>query len=583
MIRLRKWLHAVITGLSRGTARQTLPLVITMATAAGAILPVPAWPSAKTTADAVREALRTRFECAGLPTGLTVGDEPIHASETAARFFEARSFYPAWSIGQRMAPAGQDLMTAIELASAHGLASSHYHQKILQDRLQRLESSRAAETGPIVGPVVDIELLLTDAYLLLGSHLHSGRVNPESVDPEWFAARRGKDMALVLENAIITGRIVESLAALAPRQFAYERLLSTLERYRKMAPWQPLIDGPPLRINDRGPRVADLRSRLVASGDLPSVSPDPKDHELLDEELQGAVKRYQARHGLDVDGVVGKDTLIELNRPLMDRIGQILVNLERWRWMPESLGKRHVLVNIAGFEAAAVADGVRTLEMRAIVGRAYRRTPVFSDRITYMVLNPSWAVPTSIAVQDKLPLIRKDPNYLSQQNMRVFSGWGADAREIDPATVDWSAVSARGFPFRLLQEPGPLNALGTMKFMFPNRFNVYLHDTSAPELFDRSTRDFSSGCIRVEKPKELALFLLEPEGTWNEQRLSAELATKAEKTVALAEPVPVHIQYWTAWVTDDGTVHFRKDVYGRDSRVATALLEPPPDLQEHGP
>jgi murein L,D-transpeptidase YcbB/YkuD len=234
------------------------------------------------------------------------------------------------------------------------------------------------------------------------------------------------------------------------------------------------------------------------------------------------------------------------------------------------------LVNIAGFEVRAVTDGVTALDMRAIVGRPHRRTPVFSDVMSYMVLNPSWNIPPSIAVQDKLPLIRKDPSYLSQQNIKVFSGWGADARELDPADIDWAAVSAKNFPYRLRQEPGALNALGTMKFMFPNKHNVYLHDTPARELFAKSTRDFSSGCIRIEHPLDLALFLLEQDEAWNMERIKRTLATQIEQTVRLPQPVPVHIQYWTVWVADDGSVNFRRDLYGRDDRVLAALRDTPP-------
>ena len=266
-----------------------------------------------------------------------------------------------------------------------------------------------------------------------------------------------------------------------------------------------------------------------------------------------------------------------MNAPVEDRLRQIELNMERWRWLPQDLGRRHVIVNIAGFDVDVVDAGSVVMSMRAMVGRTYRRTPVFSGSMTYLVLAPFWHVPHSLAVRDQLPLIRRDRQHFSRLGIRVFQGWGADAAEIDPSSVDWSTVTARDFPYRLRQDPGPLNALGRVKFMFPNKFNVYLHDTPSRELFDRPQRDFSSGCIRVERPIELAEFLLA--GTdWSRERIEASIERRREQTIPLSEPVAVHILYWTAWVETDGTLHFRRDIYERDERLANALrAEAPTD------
>jgi murein L,D-transpeptidase YcbB/YkuD len=214
--------------------------------------------------------------------------------------------------------------------------------------------------------------------------------------------------------------------------------------------------------------------------------------------------------------------------------------------------------------------------MKAIVGQAYRRTPVFSDKITYLVLNPSWNIPRSIAVKDKLPLIQADPDYLAKQNIRVFQGSGSDLREIDPETIDWSEVHAEDFNFTLRQEPGPTNALGRMKFMFPNRYGVYIHDTPSGELFSRTRRTFSSGCIRIEKPLDLAEFLLKDDPQWTREVIVAAVDRNGEQTVRLPKPVPVHLQYWTAFVGEDGEIHFPNDIYGRHKRVRDALDSGPP-------
>jgi murein L,D-transpeptidase YcbB/YkuD len=292
---------------------------------------------------------------------------------------------------------------------------------------------------------------------------------------------------------------------------------------------------------------------------------------MFDERMEAEVKAFQATRGLEPDGVVGPATLEALNTTAEQRIRRIGVNLERWRWLPENLGDRYVLVNVADFKLEVIEQDRKVLEMKIIVGKSYRRSPVFSDRISYLVLNPRWHVPRNIAVKDKLPLIKKDPTYLAENRMKVFAGWGAETRELNPAQIDWSSVSAKNFPYRFRQEPGPRNALGQIKFMFPNRFNVYLHDTPSRELFDKNVRNFSSGCIRIQKPLDLAEYLLRGDPSWSRDKIQEELAKKRERTIKLPTPVPVHLLYWTAFVDDNKVLQFRNDIYGRDERLAKAL------------
>jgi murein L,D-transpeptidase YcbB/YkuD len=273
---------------------------------------------------------------------------------------------------------------------------------------------------------------------------------------------------------------------------------------------------------------------------------------------------------------VDAPTLAELNVAPARRVRQLELNLERWRWLPQDLGHRHILVNIAGFELDVVEDGQTVLDMRVVVGRPYRRTPVFSDTMRYLVLSPYWHVPRNIAVRDKLPLIKRDPAYLAKQELRLFAREGGTVREVDASAVDWTAVTPANFTYELRQEPGPLNALGRVKFMFPNKYNVYLHDTPARELFARASRDFSSGCIRLEKPLELAVQLLRHDPRWTRMRLDSMIAQRVERMVPLAEPVPVHLLFWTAWAAPDGSIHFRRDLYGRDARLERALVAPAP-------
>jgi murein L,D-transpeptidase YcbB/YkuD len=282
-----------------------------------------------------------------------------------------------------------------------------------------------------------------------------------------------------------------------------------------------------------------------------------------------AVKRFQERHGLDASGVVDSATRAELNVSAAVRAEQLRINLERWRWLPQDLGRRRIVVNIAAYELQVIEDDEVTLAMRVVVGRDFKRTPVFSDTVRYIVLNPYWHVPSSIAVEDVLPKIQRDPTYLERFGMHVFTP-GPNAVEVDPSTIDWSTVTADNFPYRFHQEPGRLNALGRIKFMFPNRYDVYLHDTPSRSLFTKAQRDFSHGCIRVEKPLDLAAYLMK-KSRWKRDEIERALDEGTERTIYLPRPMPIHLLYWTAWADEDGTIQFRTDINDVDRRLAAAL------------
>jgi murein L,D-transpeptidase YcbB/YkuD len=300
------------------------------------------------------------------------------------------------------------------------------------------------------------------------------------------------------------------------------------------------------------------------------------DPELFDEALELGLKRFQARYGLTADGVMDAATRRELNVSAERRVEQLEVNLERWRWLPQDLGQRHIIVNIPAFELEVVEKDAVVLSMRVVVGRPYQHTPVFSETMRYLVLNPYWHVPHGIAVQDVLTHVKRDFSYLKQQQMQIFQGWGPEARAIDPATVDWSAVTPSRFPYRVAQDPGSVNALGRIKFMFLNKFNVYLHDTPARLLFAETQRDFSHGCIRIQKPLELALYLLRKDPQWDRETLLRALNKAKDRSVPLPEPIPIHLLYWTAWAEEDGTIKFRRDIYGQDAPLLAALRAPSP-------
>jgi L,D-transpeptidase YcbB len=526
----------------------------------------------------VRELLRNRIEAGRLEAGLKVADEPIYSQHTLPAFYVNRGFETAWTVGGSPLAAIDSLITAIKRSYLEGLVPDDYHLGIIEEYVTDARNSNVAGLNFSPGLLVDIELLCTDAYLILASHYLAGKVDPATFDSHWRANRRELDLAEYLQSALDNDVIISSLNSLLPDKPGYRALRGALARYRQIereGGWPAVSEGPVMRKGDRSDRVPQLRQRLLLAGDI--AGPVDTTNTLFDEILESAVRRFQYRHGLDSDGIVGAASLRALNTSVRDRIISTEINLERWRWLPQDLGQRHIIVNIAGFDVRVIESNEIVMQMKAVVGRLYRQTPVFSGNMTYLVLSPFWNVPPTIAGQDVLPQVQRDVEYLARQNMKVFQGWGAETREVDPSTVDWSSVNRRTMPYRFRQDPGPINALGTVKFMFPNQYHVYLHDSPARELFGRAQRDFSSGCIRVEKPLELAAYLLKG-SRWTTDEIRNAMNETAERTVTLPRSIPVHLLYWTAWAEQDGTIHFRNDVYQRDGKLLDALRSVRPGI-----
>jgi murein L,D-transpeptidase YcbB/YkuD len=412
-------------------------------------------------------------------------------------------------------------------------------------------------------------------------HLYLGKVDPEKLSSQWNFASKPVDVErgfAALTRALGSGQIRETFQRARPQHAWYQRGRERLKEYRALAAaggWPVIPAGPTLKPGMTDPRVATMRARLRVTKDYgtgTAVPEAPGQDDLYDAELEAAVKRFQERHGLTADAAVGPATRAAMNVSVEDRIDQIRVNLERARWVLHEVKGDLVLVNVAGFEVAYFRDDEPVWTSRVIVGRPYRETPIFKSLITYVVFNPTWTIPPTILVKDKLPVIKRDPGYLKRNNIRVIDARG---REVDPYAVNWSQYGAgRMPPYQLRQDPGEDNALGLVKIMFPNPHMVYLHDTPAKSLFDKDERTFSSGCIRVEKAFELAERVLNEPAQWTQQTMAEVVATKKMRTVNLAKPVPVLILYWTAQPRPDGQVIFRNDVYGRDPPTLAALDAP---------
>ncbi|MCB1050209.1 MAG: L,D-transpeptidase family protein [Acidobacteria bacterium] len=494
--------------------------------------------------------------------------DPIFSVVVLPRFYQNRHYQPAWVDANGPRPLLQDLLSALDALYQEGLRPEDYHRDTLEELLQ-IWSNQGRFSGDKTGLLVDMDLLASDGFLMAGAHLLAGRIDPETIENEWNANRRDADLAEILEQALVSANLSESLQNLLPAYEGYNRLKTALSRLQSLpdpGPWVELQDPAALKPGQSNPNVLILRKRLALDG-----FDQDMDSSVYDETLLAAVKQFQLRHGLDPDGVIGKETRNALNISRQDRIRQLKANMERWRWLPQDLGKRYILVNIAGFDLELVVEGEQRLTSPVIVGRDYRQTPVFSGVMTYLVLNPRWNVPPKLAVEDKLPILKKDPQSLKKLGFKAYKGWGADSVEVDLVEIDWKAYSGRNFPYRLEQLPGDQNALGQIKFMFPNPYNVYLHDTPTRELFQKTERAFSSGCIRVGKPIELAIQLLDGDPAWSRASLEQVFAGGKERTVNLASPINVHLLYWTVWVDSEGELQWRKDIYGRDKRLIDAL------------
>jgi L,D-transpeptidase YcbB len=515
--------------------------------------------------DAVRQEIR------GM---VSSGEAPPYARGASWRLI--RQVYgdhderPLWSKGGRPLGRARELVSSICRAGREGLRPGEYDLEGLRDAVKALKEKD--RPGPRAIAALDIRL--TAMMLALGNDLLAGQLDPRVVDDGWYLRARRSSVDSTLRAAFREEGFPDLLESLRPQQKEYRELVEALDDYREIlreGGWPAVPLGKALRRGDRGERVAALRERLRATGDLDA----PKDAEpVYDDEVAGAVARFQVRHGLAPDsGTVGRGTLSALNVPVETRIRQIELNLDRYRWLPAEFEKRYLLVNIPDFHLRAYDDGKEVFEQRVIVGNEYQNaTPVFADSMTYLVFRPEWNVPSSILVNEMLPKLREDIYDLASRGFEVVDTQG-DSVVRDPSSIDWDDVDSAELTYRVRQRSGENNSLGLVKFMFPNRFNIYLHDTPSRKLFDRPVRTLSHGCVRVEDPVQLAEFVLEDQEGWDERKIREAMEdskAKRGRTVPLERPVPVYLLYLTAFVRD-GELQFRNDPYGKDRRAMARL------------
>lgn len=513
-------------------------------------------------AQSLHELIRYRIDTFCMLGSLEIAEAQIASKTVLPELYEKNQFRPFWTDAEKI----EAFIKIIEASSSDGLEPEDYHYSEIQG-LEAFLGSSAKQNNLIKA---DLDMLLTDALILLTNHLFFGKVDPKQLDPQWDFNRKINNLNPIefLQEIISSSQLTDRIERLKPSKPIYAKLKTALARYRSisaMGRWHPLPFGKNLNSDMRNNRIYLLRQRLAVSGFL---SPPGKEDNLFDDELKKAVIEFQKRHGLAADGVVGRKTIAALNIPAEKRMDQIRANLERARWSLHGLKNRYVLVDIAGFRIYFYDNDDIIWSSRVQVGRPFRRTPVFSDEISYLVLNPSWTIPPTIIVRDILPEVKEDIRFLTKHAIQILDQRG---RSINPESIDWHLYPAQYFPYLLRQAPGPENAMGVIKFMFPNPYMIYIHDTPSKNLFSAKSRAFSSGCIRVENPLELAELIINNPQKWSRSELQKVVVSEKTETIYLKNPVPVLLLYWTVDVDNNGIVYFKEDIYDRDKAVIKGM------------
>jgi murein L,D-transpeptidase YcbB/YkuD len=484
-------------------------------------------------------------------------------------FYQHRDFAPAWIADRQPGPQMDALTRAIHSANREGLDPELYSASLLALRKQEASRGFLTKRGFDPQQAIAMDVWLTWLYMKFASDLADGVSDLAHADPAWKIDVEPFNPLAQLEHALRDNRVAESLFELTPTSPDYKALQRALENYRAIASkggWPKVPANLRIKPGQASALTVTLAGRLAAAGDYVGPLPAVGHQAVYGVALQDAVKRFQRRHGLVDDGIISSAVITEMNVPVEARIRQIELNMERWRWLPRDLGERYILVNIPEMRLDVWDHGVTPVSMRVVVGKPDTQTPIFNDKMTYVVFAPVWNVPDEIAQKETLPAMLADPGFLNRMNMEVVDTSG---NHVDPARIELTSPEK----YRFRQRPGTSNALGLVKFMFPNQFNVYLHDTPVDSLFARASRSFSHGCVRLEEPEKLAAYVLHDQPEWTSERITEAMHAGEERIVKLKKSIPVYLGYWTARVGPDQQVQFRKDVYGIDASQGVKLAE----------
>ncbi len=490
------------------------------------------------------------------------------------KFYAEREYRLAWFNGEELIPQADKFIEVINSAHREGLNPADYKFKDFGQMYEAYSNTSKDDPGRIEKKA-ELDIALTGTYFIYSRDFYKGTVDPRKVDNIQWKVKKNKFKPIKALQTILKER--ESrypYYQFAPLHEDYDKLrkaLSQLRDIQRKGGWPVIPEVKILKKGDSSEIVPVLRKRLQDY--MPAEAKNQANTHLFDDALDQAVKRFQVIHGLKADGAVGGNTLKTLNVSVDERINQVILNMERWRWVPKRLPEQHIFVNIPEYHLYVVENGKRVLDMKVIVGKTMNSTPVFSDKLEYIVFSPFWNITENILFDEVIPAQIRNPNFMASQDMEVVKDLGKNKVEIIPIhSIDWGSVVREDFKYRVRQRPGDKNPLGHVKFIFPNSYDVYLHDTPNDYLFSQAERGFSHGCIRMEKPVEMAKYLLRNKEGWNEKRIKNAMNTGQEEYVNLPEKVPVYIVYFTTWVDDQGIIHFRDDIYGHDKKLAEAYF-----------
>lgn len=482
----------------------------------------------------------------------------------AKLFYKERNFTLGWFKNHQVVPQAQKMLGIIKRAGEEGLDPKEYQVKDFEKLFADLKDARK-DTAKRSALEKEIDVALSGTYLNWASDYYRGVVPPrENKGIDWDVKRNKIKLHKALLTVLGNRESKYPYAEFQPLHQEYTNLKKGLARYRTIQAkggWPTIPAGTKLKPGQSSDAVPVLRKRLevnTASGQDSAA----KNTNIYDEQLVSAVKAFQGQNGLNPDGNIGPETVRLLNIPIQERISQIIINMERWRWIPKSFEADHIIVNIPEYKLKLFKDSQEVMNMKVIVGKEMNATPIFSDRMEYVVVAPYWNIPPNILRDEIAPKVAADPGYLERNDMEVITEKGT---VVSPSSVDWSGAGTDGFGYIVRKRPGPNNDLGNVKFIFPNVDNIYLHDTPRDELFSQAKRGFSHGCVRVEKPLELAEELLKDvPGGWNRSKIMQQVSTQKEKYIPLKAKLPVYLVYFTAWADSNGNVSFREDIYGHD-------------------
>lgn len=523
-------------------------------------------------ADELRVGMKQQI--ASLKTANYFNDRSIrrYLKKDFDNFYEGRNYQLAWATSTSLKPQADSLIKAIAQAHQEGLEPANYKLEEINQLKSELFGDKDIKLPKndttLIRKLVQLDFMMTASYMTYGAHLLAGRIDPYQLDSLWIVYPRKKELSAHLENALKNKRIRQSLNELSPAIDQYNKLKSQLFRHQEVMQqggWPLLSNERSAEKNMSAQTSLILRKRLAIAGDLDTTKQGNSGN---NSQLQEAIQSFQKRHGVIPDGKLTAETIKWLNKPVNEVIRMIELNMERIRWLPDSIGKTYILVNTPEYRLKAIKNGKKELVMDVIVGQEYTSTPVFTDTIEYVVYSPDWTVPPTIAQKEILPILQKNVDYLADHNMSVYETWNAkDTIPLDPHVIDWLQFTPESFNYRIVQSPGPNNPLGLVKFMMPNNLFIYMHDTPADYLFEKEKKTLSHGCIRLEKPAELAKYLL----NWDEEMVKEYMEKEKPENVKLPNKMPVQIVYRTAWVDEEGILNFRNDIYGHDKMQMRAI------------